>query len=365
MLKQIRLSFLLFLLGVNLLVGVGLLLGAYGQYFSPLAYPYISVAGLAFPIFLFLNLLCLISWLFIKKRYAWVSVAFLLLTGDAFFTYFPFSTQSEVKDGNVLKVLTYNVELMRCQTDKKGKHVNPIVDYLNDSKADIVCLQEFPVSYEHIKKGLKSTYPYSKILLSENGLGLACFSKHRILSGKKIEMDSPGNGAGFFKVQFGKKEIPLIIVHLESNKLNDDDKKLYEGILADPQHNIRPNKGKHLARKLIDAAVMRATQAEIVADRVKKADSPYFLVCGDFNDVSLSYSHHVIAKELQDVYRETSFGPGVTYNEHYMFFRIDHILVGKGYRVLNSKIDRFIDASDHYPFWCELEIPKDASNLKK
>ena len=362
MLKQIRQTFLLVLLGVNLLIGIGLLLGAYGQYFSPLTFPYISVAGLTFPFFLFFNLICLIGWLFLKKRYAWISVVLFLFSGDAIMTYFPFNSQSSVKDGNVLKVLTYNVELMQCQVNHKGKSVNPIMDYLKDSKADIVCLQEFPVSYSHIIKGLKSTYPYSKILTAENGLGIACFSKHRILSGKEIEMDSPGNGAGLFKIRYGKKEIPLIIVHLESNKLNDDDKKLYEGILADPKHNIRPNKGKHLARKLIDAAVIRATQAEIVADRVKKADNPYVLVCGDFNDIALSYPHRVIADELQDVYRETSFGPGVTYNQHYMFFRIDHILAGKGYRVLNSKIDRFIDASDHYPFWCELEVPKDASN---
>lgn len=358
MLTRVRQIFLVLLLGINLLIGTGLLMGAYGQYVSPLTFPYISVAGLAFPIFLWLNVLCLIGWLVLKKKYALLSLAFIVLSGDAVLTYFPLSFAQEPTGGPVLKVLTYNVEWMPTKTDKQGKTVNPILDYIKNSGADIVCMQEFPLSNDKIIKQLKSVYPYSNVLSVKNGLGVACLSKHRIISSKNIKIESSGNGAGLYYIKYGKKKLPLIIAHLESNKLNDNDKKFYESMLSDPKHNIRPHDSKHLIGKLVDAAVMRAAQADIIVEKIKSLNDPLMLVCGDFNDVALSYSHRVIAENLQDVYRESYFGPRATYNQHYMFFRIDHILAGKGYRVLRSKVDRSIDASDHYPFWCELEIPK-------
>lgn len=363
MLKKVRQTFLFLLLGFNLLVGVGLLMGAYGQYFSPISFPYFSIAGLAFPIFFFLNLLCMVAWLVLKKRFALLSLALLALSGDSLLTYFPLGSTTKSAGGSVLKVLTYNVESMPSQTDEKGRSVNPILEYIKKSGADIVCVQEWPLANEQIINDLKSTYPYMKVVPLKSEVGVTCLSKYKILSSENIEVESPGNGAGIFYIKYGRKKLPLIIAHLESNKLNDEDKKFYESILSDPKHNIRPGDSKHLLGKLKNAAVLRASQADVLAQKIKDVNDPFMLVCGDFNDVSLSYARRVIAENLQDVYRKSSFGPGITYHEHYMFFRIDHILAGKGYRVLKSKIDRSIDTSDHYPYWCELEIPEDTSNL--
>ena len=70
---------------------------------------------------------------------------------------------------------------------KEGK--NPILSYLADSEADIICLQEYNstknkkyLTDEDIRKALKA-YPYRSIHNPERGGSqLACFSKFPILS---------------------------------------------------------------------------------------------------------------------------------------------------------------------------------------
>ena len=54
----------------------------------------------------------------------------------------------------------------------------------------------------------------------------------------------------------------------------------------------------HLIKKLGDVSARRAPQAEAVARFVKKYLDKQIpvILCGDFNDSPLSYTHHVISK---------------------------------------------------------------------
>ena len=355
--KIIRNTLTVIVLILNVLIGIGLLGGAYAQYLSPVLSPVLSIAGLGFPFFAVLNLLLLIIWLIIRPKFSLLPILFFVLSIDALLTYCPLGLSKDSQGGTVLKVLTYNTMGMHeKETKDKSKQSVSALEYIKTCGADIVCLQEFPMSHADIVRQLKSVYPHIKVVLFKSGLEVACLSKTPILSGEQINLISPGNGAALFYVQKDEKKIPVIVNHLESNKLSGDDKEIYQHILEDPQNRFVKSGSKHLLFKLADAAALRGPQAKVIANRVQSINSPYTIVCGDFNDVPLSYTHRVIAEELQDTYREAAFGPGVTYHEHFMFFRIDHILVGKGYRVLKCKIDSDIDASDHYPYWCEIEF---------
>ncbi len=346
---------LLLLVG-NVIVGLGYLLCAFSPYLSPVAHPILALSGLCIPIFILANFFFLVFWLIVKWKFALLPFLFFLIGWEALDTYVPFNLGTvEKKNGKTLKVLTYNVQGMLSQVDESGKKVVPALDYILQSGADIVCLQEFPTMDTNLIKRLKKVYPYFEYSRTFMNVGIACFSKYKIVSSEPIQMVSAGNGSVYFRVKLADGTIPLIVNHLESNKLNDQDKYMYKEILKDPKNKKVKSDSKHLVHKLADAVVIRAPQADIVAKKIHSLDNQNIIVCGDFNDTPISYAHRIIAEGLQDAFVEAGNGPGITYYRNFLFFRIDHMMVGKAYRVLQCKVDRSIDASDHYPVWCLLE----------
>ena len=104
-------------------------------------------------------------------------------------------------------------------------------------------------------------------------------------------------------------------------------------------------------------SVRRAPQAEAVARYVRKyldRKVPVIL-CGDFNDSPLSYTHRTIARELTDCYVASGNGPGISYHKSGMYFRIDHIFCSDDFEPYGAKVDNSVTASDHYPICCWLK----------
>lgn len=346
------LSFLLVV--ANTIVGFGYLLCAFSPYLSPTEHSVLSLAGLCIPIFIVANFCFLIFWLIVNWRFALVPLLFFLIGWNALNIYMPFNFSKE-EGGKTLKVLTYNVQGMMPGKDESGKTTNPTLEYIVNSGADIVCVQEFPTENKENLRKLKAVYPYIRSTNTFWSLGVACLSKKPIISADKIEMSSHGNGSTVFRIKDGEEIIPVIVNHLESNKLDDHDKDIYKDMLKAPKKNKVESGSKHLIHKLADAVAIRGPQADVVAQTIREINSDKILVCGDFNDSPISYAHRVVAEGLQDAFVEAGNGPGITYNRTFLFFRIDHMLVGKAYRVIKCEVDRSIKASDHYPMWCLLE----------
>ena len=101
--------------------------------------------------------------------------------------------------------------------------------------------------------------------------------------------------------------------------------------------------------------VIRAPQADSVAQAIEENRSRYMLVCGDFNDSPISYAHHKIGRGMTDAFSAAGTGFGFSYNQNRFYFRIDHIFSTPAFRVVKCEVDRSIKASDHYPIWCLLE----------
>ena len=189
-------KFVLYLiLAVNALFVGMLILSAYSPYLQPKIHPIASCLGLAFPIFLAVNICFTLFWVIISYRYALLPVIGFLVCIPQIRTYIP-SIYSRNDTGCSIKFLSYNVMGFNNLEKKEGK--NPILSYLADSEADIICLQEYNstknkkyLTDEDIRKALKA-YPYRSIHNPEKGGSqLACFSKFPILRHVPSSMKAP------------------------------------------------------------------------------------------------------------------------------------------------------------------------------
>jgi endonuclease/exonuclease/phosphatase (EEP) superfamily protein YafD len=343
---------------LNILVAIGFLISAYSPYISPVRHPLWACAGLFFPFLLLANFLCLLAWICIKWQYALFPLLVFIIGWDSVWTYCPLGTEKEPEGGEVIKLLTYNTRDIASGKDYDKEQGNPVLNYLKESDADIICLQEFAsnwkVNQKEIDRAL-ATYPYHRMVRVKGGSGLSCYSRYPILSAQCLDYSSKFNGSVLYRLKLGKDTLLLLNNHLESNKLDAHDKVVYNDILKSPREENVKNGGRYLLHKLAEAVSIRAPQADSVAHAIAGNRTRYMLVCGDFNDSPISYAHRVIGQGLNDVYAEAASGPGFTYNENHFYFRIDHIFASDGFRVLKCKVDRSIKASDHYPVWCLLE----------
>lgn len=347
------------LLGVNALVVVLLLLAAYSSYIDPQTCPVLSCAGLAFPVFLLLNVLFLLFWLFFYRRYLLLSLVALVVCAPQIRAYMPLNGKADTVPDDAIKVLSYNVMIYGMGKQHKADSPNEIIQYLQNSNADIICTQEAVFNKWGKKDQLEegdlrdalSAYPYYSYY-QKNGNGWNCFSRYPILSARMIDYESKGNGSMAYELKIGADTLLLINNHLESNKLTLDDQTAYRDMIKSPEEEKLKSTSRLLMGKVVDAASIRAAQADSVARYIRDAGHEYVVVCGDFNDSPLSYAHRVIGEGLNDAFIQTGNGLGISYNRNGFYFRIDHIMTSGNLEVSNCKVDQTIKASDHYPIWC-------------
>lgn len=350
----------LILLALNFLSAGLLLFSAYSPYVDPEVHPLRACMGLTFPVFLVLNICFLFFWIIFRLPLMWLSLVALLICAPQIRVYIPINFQTDKLPKEHLKILSYNVMSFSDLQKIAGK--NPILTYLQESEADIICIQEFMVTsnrkyltQENIDKALKD-YPYKHIHKIGKAKGstnrVACYSKLPIVSATPVDYESRSNGSVSYEIAWENDTITLVNNHMESNKLTHSDKEVYEDMLKSPEAQKVKSGALHLIRKLGDAQQIRAAQARAVARVVENSPHPYVVVCGDFNDSPISYTHRIISEQLDDAFVASGNGPGISYNQNKFYFRIDHMLISKNLKAYQCTVDRSIKSSDHYPIWC-------------
>ena len=122
-----------------------LLLSFPAWYVSPLRTSFFSFMGIAFPIILLTNVLCLIFWIIFKKwKFVIVISIALIVCTKPITTFFPLNLKSQSIPEKSLKVLTYNVMGFLGEARRNSAH--PLLEYIAKTDADIVCLQEYMIS---------------------------------------------------------------------------------------------------------------------------------------------------------------------------------------------------------------------------
>lgn len=363
--KTLRIIFNLLFAVANVASVLLLVMSAYSDRVSPESSIIFSYLGLLFPLLCVLNLLFIIYWLFLSEwRYMMIGLCAFMLCWGSVRSYFPFHQPSDMEGREVLKVLTYNVMAFGYKNHTKDSP-NKILDYIANSDADIVCMQEFAVSRSNsnlttnkIYRALRM-YPYRSVFYKNSTktqrYGIAVFSKYPISNSRLIKYDSDFNGSSVHEIEVKGKRLTLINNHLESFKLTMEDRSRYSSLIKSFSSDGLDELKGAFERKLGPAFRIRAKQAESVAAEVNGSKNDYVIVCGDFNDTPISYAHRTIQGGLKDAFAESGRGIGVTYNQNFFWFRIDHILHSPNIKAYNCTIDK-VSYSDHYPVWCYISL---------
>lgn len=348
------------LLGVNAVMAALLCFSAFSPYLNPQTSPMASCAGLFFPVFLIVNVAFLIFWLFVYRRYALFPLLVLFVCWGSIQTYVPINWfQGSVPEG-AIKVLSYNTRAFGEKKAHTKEKPNEVLEYLRNSDADIICLQEYIYGGKLKKKDIDYAlrdYPYKHYhSLGKGRNGLGCYSRYPILSATPIKYKTRVNGSIAYYIKVKDDTLVVINNHLESNKILGSDAEIFQEMVDTPNSENVPSGMKRLLRKLSEAAVIRSKQADILLETIRGLKGKKLVFCGDFNDSPISYTHHTFCDDLQDAFVESGNGLGISYNRNRMHFRIDHILTSKDLRVYGCRVDDSIEASDHYPIWCYLSL---------
>ncbi|MBQ7553289.1 MAG: endonuclease/exonuclease/phosphatase family protein [Bacteroidaceae bacterium] len=329
---------------------------------NPVSFPLLSLAGFVFPVLTVINLLFFIFFLLCRQfKLSLLPLLCLIACYGQIHTYFPLNPRVNERPEGSLKIVSYNTMGFGSKQKKEGK--NEILDYLAASDADIICLQEHSVSgskkfvtQKDVDNAL-SAYKYraTKAKGKQPKSSITIYSKLPVLKTEKIPMESNSNGATAYLLKWGQDTLQVVNCHLESNRLTDEDKEIYEHMIDQPEKEQVKEGIKVLLRKLAKASAIRAPQADSIVSYLKKHPYRYTIVCGDFNDTPISYTHHKLTEPLNDAFTLSGRGLGISYNRNRFLFRIDNIFVSEGLLPKNCAVDTSINASDHYPIWSYVE----------
>ena len=370
--KKIGKIFSMTIFIINIVVLFVFILSAFSDRISPNFMMFFAYLGLAFPFFLFINILFAIWWILLSRwKFLLVNVIVFLICSGQIFTYFPIHFKTKNVPENCIKVLTYNVMRYNQYRNHTKESPSNVINYILNSDADIVCVQEYGatknmqglITEEKLDQIFKEKYSYRKIFpieITNNTVGgNAIYSKFPIKSFNKIPYSSRYNGSFVVELDVNGKDVTLINNHLESNKLSTGDLAEYTSLLTgikDSDSKKIEGIGNYMKRKLSESYKIRAKQAELVAEYIKNSKSPYIIVCGDFNDTPISYTRRKIKGSLlKDAFTETGFGMGISYNRNRFWVRIDYILHSKNIKAYNCTVGKLKD-SDHYPVWTYLQL---------
>ena len=141
----------------------------------------------------------LLFWLIIQKyKFALLPLTALLFCHSQIHTYFPINFHTRNVPEGSFKVLSYNIMGFNGAVKKEGE--NPILNYLKESGADILCLQEYQtiespryLRQKDVENALKD-YPYHRIHTVGKGKNhsnrIACYSKFPILTAHELDYAS-------------------------------------------------------------------------------------------------------------------------------------------------------------------------------
>jgi len=348
------------LLGVNAVLAALLCFSAFSPYLNPHTSPVASCAGLFFPVVLIFNVAFLFFWLLVYRRYALFPLLVLLVCWNSIQTYYPINWFQEDAPEDAIKVLSFNTRGFGDMTPHTKEKPNEVLEYLRNSDADIICIQEYIYGGKLKKKDIDYAlrdYPYRHYRSLGKGLnGLGCYSRYPILSAKPIKYDSDRNGSMIYNIKVKDDTLVVLNNHLESNRIIKSDVKTYQDMVDDPSKEKVSSGMRKLLKKLAGATAIRARQVDVLSEVLQDLRGKKLIVCGDFNDTPISYTHRVLSEDLQDAFVESGNGLGISYNRDRLYIRIDHILTSKNLKVFECKVDDSIKASDHNPIWCRVSL---------
>ena len=341
---------------INLALVVLFIASAWGGTVNPNSFVFAAGLALMFPIFLALMVVAVVATLIWFRKLAVINIIAVLLCGSQILSYIPLNfmraSETEIAESRdcLLKVLSFNVYGFTTYGSENHEGENPTMDYILNTDADILLLQEADgfamhrVADEQILQ-LDSLYQYSDI----THRGMAIYSKYPIEVVPVSVTDKAQLDLLRYDVTLpGGRLLHLFNVHMQSIGLTADDKHLYEEMTSG-ETPIDTDKIRFgLLSKLAAAFRSRANQAEEIRCALDSVSGDVILA-GDFNDVPGSYACLTVqGDDMKDAYRQSGLGPAITYHANRFYFRIDHMFY-RGALVPIRAERGDCTSSDHYP----------------
>ncbi len=352
-----------FLLVINVAAGFALLAAHQAPLNPPSDAWYLALFGVAYPYIFIVNLAFIAFWFVRKKLLMLLPFLLIISSCSSFSKVFSCSFGSPKGAGQMIKVMTYNVQTFDVHDENEPlKEINAIKDLIKENQPDVIFFQEFYSNksdkpyLSQIKKELAYPFHHFETTYSFRGdfnFGVATFSKYPLSEGKKIALKgTKTNLVSTCNVDFDGQKVALFNVHLQSFKLGAKDYQFIEDI-GDKGPDFQSSKS--ILKKLRNGYIKREDQAHELREAIEVSPYPS-IVGGDFNDTPMSYAYGVVAEGRKDAFREAGFGTGGTYAGPLPSFRIDYILVDSVFQVRSFETiyERY---SDHYPIIAEIELP--------
>ena len=232
-----------------------------------------------------------------------------------------FSCTSKKELGTEIKLVSWNCDNFQLSLDT----LHAASTFLNAQDPDILCLQERPhtnlIPYDSIKSCF-STLPYKVTNGREDeNLNISIFSKYPVSNVKTWYFTDTYNKMIQADINQAGKIFRLYNVHLQTT-----------------------SSGSTLGN-----CIRRYRQSKLLLSEIKKSPYP-IIVCGDFNDLLISYTLIGLLTELKDI-SKTFKG---SYQKLSGIFKIDYILTTNNWNkesynlITNSWSDHKIQTASIY-----------------
>jgi endonuclease/exonuclease/phosphatase family metal-dependent hydrolase len=367
LLRRFTKKFFIFL---NLVIAILFIAGANVKYFDPEKWWFISLFTLLLPYLLLLLVLFFIFWLCVKPIWSLLPVAVIAISFDAVKNIFPlhFDTgfQLQKKEGQI-RIMSWNVELFNILHYKDHpEKKQQIIDLINRYDPDIACFQEMVAGdnkhainyFPDILKALPFTdYFYSYGVKNDfdkyHHFGIIIFSKFPIIRKQTLVNypDSYNSTFQFVDVVNAKDTFRIFNVHLQSLKFSQANINYLDKGTVPSEGNI--SESKNIIYKIKLGVLKRASQADFIKDEINHSPYPV-IICGDFNDVPVSYAYEKIGKGLQNAFVEKGSGISRTFSSISPTLRIDNIFTDKKFKITGyTRIKKTY--SDHFPIIADIK----------
>lgn len=347
------------LLRVNLIFIFLLLLSYLSVYIHPNDFWFFALFGLAYPFFLFVNIVFTVIWAVKKKKVFLLPLIVILMGWGHLSATFStnFYNRAPREFDNTFSFLSYNVRMFDFYEWIGGEWVrDSIYRFILSEDPDIIAIQEYfyreDDPYNDTRNFSRLHNRHSHIAFSRStrsnfNFGMATFSRYPILNRGEIRYRNTSNITIYSDIKINNDTIRVYNNHLQSFNFSREDLDFIDKLAAGKTG--RDISGfSSIARQMKQAYEMRSRQVDTLVKSI--SESPYpVIITGDFNETPVSHTYRRLKRVgLNDAFSQSGSGLGSTYISAIPLFRIDYILQS---RVLQPYYfsSPSIELSDHYP----------------
>ena len=321
---------------------------------------YMTAIGLLFVPIAVLNVILLL-WAVNRRSRAFLIPLLALLPSMIFIgKYLQFSSGAVEPEQSKVKVLTYNTGhfILGRKPEFKGEDgplacMDSVIRFVQESDADIVCLQEVNLPGEYdVTRFVHEHFPgynaaYFMFVTDKGTYGNVTLSRFPITDKGRLKFDKSSNLAIYTDLKVGEESTMRVYnCHFESYNISL--MKLAKSWRRDSTY-VQDTEAK--VKRSISR---RSEQVDQVMEDIENCPVEA-LVAGDFNDNPMSYTYYRLMRDRKDTFVEAGKGFGATYSMLWPFVRIDYILYPEHLGAVSHRIPHK-KYSDHYPVIAEINL---------